>query len=78
MFIVNHYVEIITQFLSVQLKPIVPANSNDMTPGAAVACFLVKSGADLTLKNKQGKTPLELIPDAKTQSIIKQFVDARQ
>ena len=49
-----------------------------MTPGAAVACFLVKSGADLSLRNKQGKTPMELVPDPKTQDIIGQFVDARQ
>ena len=49
-----------------------------MTPGAAVACFLVKSGADLTLKNNIGKMPLELVPDKKTDNIIKQFVEARQ
>uniref|UniRef100_A0A146LRU8 RING-type E3 ubiquitin transferase n=1 Tax=Lygus hesperus TaxID=30085 RepID=A0A146LRU8_LYGHE len=30
---------------------------------AAIACFLAGSGADLTIKNKKGQTPLDLCPD---------------
>lgn len=30
---------------------------------AAIACFLAGSGADLSIKNKKGQTPLDLCPD---------------
>jgi len=30
---------------------------------ASIACFLAANGADLTVKNKKGLTPLDLCPD---------------
>lgn len=30
---------------------------------ASIACFLAANGADLTIKNKKGLTPLDLCPD---------------
>uniref|UniRef100_A0A1I8JDX0 AP2/ERF domain-containing protein n=1 Tax=Macrostomum lignano TaxID=282301 RepID=A0A1I8JDX0_9PLAT len=38
-------------------------NSGDKKSLASIACFLAANGADLTLKNKKGQTPLDLCPD---------------
>ncbi|KAK6622885.1 E3 ubiquitin-protein ligase mib1 [Polyplax serrata] len=35
----------------------------DKKSSASIACFLAGNGADLTLKNKKGQTPLDLCPD---------------
>lgn len=37
---------------------------------AAIACFLAGSGADLTIKNKKGQTPLSLCPDPNLRKAI--------
>jgi E3 ubiquitin-protein ligase mind-bomb len=36
---------------------------SDKKSSASIACFLAGNGADLTLKNKKGQTPLDLCPD---------------
>lgn len=35
----------------------------DKKSSASIACFLAGNGADLTIKNKKGQTPLDLCPD---------------
>lgn len=35
----------------------------DKKSSASIACFLAGNGADLTLKNMKGQTPLDLCPD---------------
>ncbi|XP_039281282.1 E3 ubiquitin-protein ligase MIB1 [Nilaparvata lugens] len=35
----------------------------DKKSSASIACFLAGNGADLTVKNKKGQTPLDLCPD---------------
>lgn len=35
----------------------------DKKSSASIACFLAANGADLTIKNKKGQTPLDLCPD---------------
>lgn len=37
---------------------------------AAIACFLAGSGADLTIQNKKGQTPLNLCPDPNLRKAI--------
>ncbi|XP_054710060.1 E3 ubiquitin-protein ligase MIB1-like [Uloborus diversus] len=37
--------------------------SSDKKSNASIACFLVSNGADLSVKNKKGQTPLDLCPD---------------
>ncbi|CAG4998702.1 unnamed protein product [Parnassius apollo] len=39
------------------------AHAHDKKSSASIACFLAAHGADLTLKNKKGQTPLDLCPD---------------
>ncbi|CAK1549998.1 unnamed protein product [Leptosia nina] len=39
------------------------ANALDKKSSASIACFLAANGADLTIKNKKGQTPLDLCPD---------------
>ncbi|CAG4944475.1 unnamed protein product [Colias eurytheme] len=39
------------------------ANAHDKKSSASIACFLAAHGADLTIKNKKGQTPLDLCPD---------------
>ncbi|OWR41872.1 putative mindbomb protein 1 [Danaus plexippus plexippus] len=39
------------------------AHSYDKKSSASIACFLAANGADLTIKNKKGQTPLNLCPD---------------
>ncbi|GBP12400.1 E3 ubiquitin-protein ligase mind-bomb [Eumeta japonica] len=39
------------------------AHHHDKKSSASIACFLAAHGADLTLKNKKGQTPLDLCPD---------------
>lgn len=36
---------------------------SDKKSSASIACFLAGNGADLTIKNKKGQTPLDLCPD---------------
>lgn len=36
---------------------------SDKKSSASIACFLAGKGADLTIKNKKGQTPLDLCPD---------------
>lgn len=35
----------------------------DKKSSASIACFLAANGADLSIKNKKGQTPLDLCPD---------------
>ncbi|XP_045487539.1 E3 ubiquitin-protein ligase MIB1 [Pieris rapae] len=39
------------------------ANALDKKSSASIACFLAANGADLSIKNKKGQTPLDLCPD---------------
>lgn len=39
------------------------AHPHDKKSSASIACFLAAHGADLTIKNKKGQTPLDLCPD---------------
>ncbi|KAG6459755.1 hypothetical protein O3G_MSEX011597, partial [Manduca sexta] len=39
------------------------AQAHDKKSSASIACFLAAHGADLTIKNKKGQTPLDLCPD---------------
>ncbi|XP_052759583.1 E3 ubiquitin-protein ligase MIB1 [Galleria mellonella] len=39
------------------------AHTHDKKSSASIACFLATHGADLTIKNKKGQTPLDLCPD---------------
>lgn len=39
------------------------AQGSDKKSSASIACFLAGNGADLTIKNKKGQTPLDLCPD---------------
>ncbi|XP_068621070.1 E3 ubiquitin-protein ligase MIB1 isoform X2 [Battus philenor] len=39
------------------------SHAHDKKSSASIACFLAAHGADLTLKNKKGQTPLDLCPD---------------
>ncbi|CAH2210211.1 jg15011 [Pararge aegeria aegeria] len=39
------------------------AHAHDKKSSASIACFLAANGADLTIKNKKGQTPLDLCPD---------------
>ncbi|CAH0725920.1 unnamed protein product, partial [Brenthis ino] len=38
-------------------------HAQDKKSSASIACFLAAHGADLTIKNKKGQTPLDLCPD---------------
>ncbi|XP_021361019.1 E3 ubiquitin-protein ligase MIB2-like isoform X2 [Mizuhopecten yessoensis] len=46
---------------------------DDEQMGPAIACYLAQQGAKLTQKNHQGKTPMDVISDARTEELIKQF-----
>ena len=39
------------------------SGTGEKKSSASIACFLVANGADLTVKNKKGQTPLDLCPD---------------
>ncbi|XP_026322504.1 E3 ubiquitin-protein ligase MIB1 [Hyposmocoma kahamanoa] len=39
------------------------AHTHDKKSSASIACFLAAHGADLSVKNKKGQTPLDLCPD---------------
>ncbi|CAG9854893.1 unnamed protein product [Phyllotreta striolata] len=39
------------------------AQGSDKKSSASIACYLAGNGADLTIKNKKGQTPLDLCPD---------------
>ena len=39
------------------------SQGSDKKSSASIACFLAGNGADLTIKNKKGQTPLDLCPD---------------
>ncbi|XP_075992412.1 E3 ubiquitin-protein ligase mind bomb 1 isoform X2 [Anticarsia gemmatalis] len=39
------------------------SHAHDKKSSASIACFLAAHGADLTIKNKKGQTPLDLCPD---------------
>lgn len=40
-----------------------PGGGGDKKSSASIACFLAANGADLSVKNKKGQTPLDLCPD---------------
>ncbi|XP_023320486.1 E3 ubiquitin-protein ligase MIB1 isoform X2 [Eurytemora carolleeae] len=39
------------------------SGGSDKKSSASIACFLAANGADLSIKNKKGQTPLDLCPD---------------
>lgn len=45
--------------------------------GAAIACYLAQQGAQLSHKNQQGKTPMDVISDPRTAELVKQFAIAQ-
>ncbi|XP_046961355.1 E3 ubiquitin-protein ligase MIB1 [Vanessa cardui] len=46
------------------------AHAHDKKSSASIACFLAAHGADLTVKNKKGQTPLDLCPDPNLQKTL--------
>ena len=44
---------------------------------SSIACFLVQNGADLKLKNKKGRTPLDLCPDPNLCKQLSKLYDER-
>ncbi|GFN98015.1 E3 ubiquitin-protein ligase mib2-like isoform x2 [Plakobranchus ocellatus] len=44
--------------------------------GAAIACFLVRHGAELQAHNKQVKTSLDITTDSKIEEVVQQFIAA--
>ena len=45
--------------------------------GAAIACYLAQQGANLTHKNHQRKTPLDVITDPRVEEVVRQFASAQ-
>ena len=46
----------------IQIQESVSTILGGNTPGAVIACFLVQEGADISLQNLKGHTPLQLSP----------------
>lgn len=44
---------------------------------STIACFLVQNGADLKLKNKKARTPLDLCPDPNLCKQLSKLYDER-
>lgn len=47
--------------------------NNEISIGAAIACFLAQEGADINYANHKGKSPLDLVEDSSTLQLIKSF-----
>lgn len=47
--------------------------NNEISVGAAIACFLAQEGADINYANHKGKSPLDLVADSTTVQLIKNF-----
>lgn len=45
----------------------------DITWGILMTCYLAEKGADLYHKNHQGKTPLSIIGDSKTEEVVQEY-----
>lgn len=52
-------------------------SDSEETVGAALACYLAQKGADLNHKNRNGRTPLDVITDHKVEEVVKQFATAK-
>ena len=40
----------------------------------SVSCFLVERGADMALKNQQGKSSLDLITDPRVAELLRKYM----
>ncbi|TWW56276.1 E3 ubiquitin-protein ligase MIB2 [Takifugu flavidus] len=47
--------------------------NNEISVGAAIACFLAQEGADINYANHKGKSPLDLVADSTTVQLLKNF-----
>lgn len=52
-------------FMSASLQLIMGLGTQgaEKKSAASIACFLAANGADLTIRNKKGQSPLDLCPD---------------
>lgn len=49
----------------------------DITWGILMTCYLAEKGADLYHKNHQGKTPLSIIGDSKTEEVVQEYATGK-
>lgn len=49
----------------------------DITWGILMTCYLAEKGADLYHKNHQGKTPLSIIGDSKTEEGVQEYATGK-
>jgi len=52
-------------------------SEDDDQIGAAIACYLIQQGAQLTRKNHQNKSPLDVSCNAKTEEAVKQYASTQ-
>lgn len=45
--------------------------------GILMTCYLAEKGADLYHKNHQGKTPLSIIGDSKTEEVVQEYATGK-
>lgn len=60
-------------FLHPQLNASGLLGNNEISVGAAIACFLAQEGADINYANHKGKSPLDLVADSSTLQLFKSF-----
>lgn len=60
-------------FLYTQLNASGLLGNNEISIGAAIACFLAEEGADINYANHKGKSPLDLVAESSTLQLIKSF-----
>uniref|UniRef100_A0A674PI37 E3 ubiquitin-protein ligase MIB2 n=1 Tax=Takifugu rubripes TaxID=31033 RepID=A0A674PI37_TAKRU len=65
------------QLANVMLSPTLNTagllGNNEISVGAAIACFLAQEGADINYANHKGKSPLDLVADSTTVQLLKNF-----
>uniref|UniRef100_A0A6D2X331 E3 ubiquitin-protein ligase MIB2 n=1 Tax=Takifugu rubripes TaxID=31033 RepID=A0A6D2X331_TAKRU len=75
------------QLANVMLSPTVGTSSlntagllgnNEISVGAAIACFLAQEGADINYANHKGKSPLDLVADSTTVQLLKNFSELQR
>lgn len=52
-------------------------SDSEEAASATLACYLAQKGADLNHKNRNNKTPLDVITDARVEDVVKQFATSK-
>lgn len=69
----NDYFSVMIIVCWTQIQKDISAADRESYPGLAMACYLLKSGADSLIRNQQNENSLDLVTEPHIRDILKKY-----